>query len=144
MTAGPTETNDARRVRRALVAAALLGAVLAAIAYLLVHEEAPGMGPTVGEKIALLAAERASLQARADGEARIGLLPAFRAASLLTDALTARSESDAERAFDSLPAFRRQAFAGIDALYQSFFQGLFLFVAVLLGSFLGYLLRRRA
>ena len=34
-------------------------------------------------------------------------------------------------------------FAGIDSLYQSFFQGLFLFVAVLLGSFLGYLLRRR-
>jgi ribose transport system permease protein len=33
-------------------------------------------------------------------------------------------------------------FAGIDSLYQSFFQGLFLFVAVLLGSFLGYLLRR--
>jgi hypothetical protein len=116
MTAGPTETNDARRVRRALVAAALLGAALAAIAYLLVHEAAPGMGPTVGEKIALLAAERASLQARADGEARIGLLPAFRAASLLTDALAARSESDAERAFDGLPAFRRQAFAGIDAL----------------------------
>ncbi|MEA2807207.1 MAG: hypothetical protein QOJ17_1348, partial [Rhodospirillaceae bacterium] len=52
----------------------------------------------------------------ADGEARIGLLPAFRAASLLTDALAARSESDAERAFDGLPAFRRQAFAGIDAL----------------------------
>jgi ribose transport system permease protein len=35
-------------------------------------------------------------------------------------------------------------FAGIDPLYQSFFQGLFLFVAVLLGSLLGYLLRRRA
>lgn len=35
-------------------------------------------------------------------------------------------------------------FAGIDALYQSFFQGLFLFMAVLLGSLLGYLLRRRA
>jgi ribose transport system permease protein len=34
-------------------------------------------------------------------------------------------------------------FAGIDALYQSFFQGLFLFIAVLLGSLLGYLLRRR-
>jgi ribose transport system permease protein len=33
-------------------------------------------------------------------------------------------------------------FAGIDSLYQSFFQGLFLFVAVLLGTFLGYLLRR--
>jgi ribose transport system permease protein len=35
-------------------------------------------------------------------------------------------------------------FAGIDPLYQSFFQGLFLFSAVLLGSFLGYLLRKRA
>jgi len=35
-------------------------------------------------------------------------------------------------------------FAGIDPLYQSFFQGLFLFVAVLLGSALGYLMRRRS
>ena len=31
MTAAPTGTNDARRVRRALVAAVLLGAALAAI-----------------------------------------------------------------------------------------------------------------
>jgi len=116
MTAGPTETNDARRVRRALAAAALLVAVLAAIAYLLVREEAPGMGPTVGEKIALLVAERAGLQARADGEARISLLPAFRAASLVTDALAARSEPDAERAFDGLPPIRRQVFAEIAAL----------------------------
>jgi hypothetical protein len=116
MTAGPTETNDARRVRRALAAAALLVAVLAAIAYLLVREEAPGTGPTVGEKIALLVAERASLQARADGEGRISLLPAFRAASLVTDALAARSEPDAERAFDGLPPIRRQVFAEIAAL----------------------------
>ena len=116
MTAGPTETNDARRVRRALATAALLVAALAAIAYLLVCEEAPGTGPTVGEKIALLVAERASLQARADGEARIGLLPAFRAASLVTDALVVRSESDTERAFDGLPAARRQVFAAIAAL----------------------------
>jgi ribose transport system permease protein len=35
-------------------------------------------------------------------------------------------------------------FAGIDPLYQSFFQGLFLLVAVLLGSLLGYLVRRHA
>jgi ribose transport system permease protein len=35
-------------------------------------------------------------------------------------------------------------FAGIDPLYQSFFQGLFLFVAVLLSSLLGYLVRRHA
>jgi hypothetical protein len=116
MTAAPTGTNDARRVRRALVATVLLGAALATVAYLLLREEAPGMGPTVGEKVAMLAAERASLQARADGEARIGLLPAFRAASLLTDALAARSEAGAERAFDGLPPFRRQAFAEIDAL----------------------------
>jgi hypothetical protein len=81
-----------------------------------VREEAPGMGPTVGEKIALLVAERASLQARADGEARISLLPAFRAASLVTDALAARSEPDAERAFDGLPPIRRQVFAEIAAL----------------------------
>ena len=35
-------------------------------------------------------------------------------------------------------------FAGIDPLYQAFFQGLFLFVAVLLGALLGRLLRARA
>jgi ribose transport system permease protein len=35
-------------------------------------------------------------------------------------------------------------FAGIDPLYQSFFQGLFLFIAVLLGALLGRLLRARA
>jgi ribose transport system permease protein len=34
-------------------------------------------------------------------------------------------------------------FAGIDPLYQSFFQGLFLFIAVLLGTFLGRLVRSR-
>src|SRR5258708_31680889 len=116
MTAGPTETNDARRVRRALVAAARLVAGLAAIAYLLVREEAPGAGPTVGEELAVLVAERASVQARAGGEARITLLPAFRAASLVTDALAARSEPDAERAFDGLPPIRRQVFAEIAAL----------------------------
>jgi hypothetical protein len=116
MTAGPTEPDEARRVRRALVAAALLGVALATVTYLLVREEAPGMGPTVGEKVAVLAAERATLQARADGEARIGLLSAFRAASLLTDALAARSESDAERAFDGLPPVRRQPFAAMDVL----------------------------
>lgn len=33
-------------------------------------------------------------------------------------------------------------FAGIDPLYQSFFEGLFLFVAVLLGASAGWLLRR--
>jgi hypothetical protein len=76
----------------------------------------PQSGPTVEEKIALLRAERAGLQARADGEARIGLLPAFRTAGLLMDALTVRTEADGDRAFDLLPAFRRQAFSELDAL----------------------------
>jgi ribose transport system permease protein len=35
-------------------------------------------------------------------------------------------------------------FAGIDPLFQSLFQGLFLFTAVLLGSLLGHLVRRHA
>ena len=116
MTAGPIKSNDARGVRRALVAAALLCVALAAVAYLLLREQSVGAGPTVGEKVALLSVERASLQGRADGEARIGLLPAFRAASLLTDALAARSEADAERAFDALSPVRRQVFAELDAL----------------------------
>lgn len=73
-------------------------------------------GPTVGEKVAALRAERASLQARADGEARIALVAAFRIASQLADALAARAEPDRERGFDGLPAGRRQAFAELDAL----------------------------
>ena len=64
----------------------------------------------------MLRTERASLQARADSEARIGLLPAFRTAGLLLDALAVRSDSDGDRAFDLLPAFRRQAFSELDAL----------------------------
>jgi hypothetical protein len=109
-------TDDARRVRRALIAVAIAGLVAAAVVFAAMRQEAPANGPTVDEKIAVLRAERASLQARADGEARIGLLPAFRTASLLLDALAVRSESDGERAFDLLPVFRRQAFSELDAL----------------------------
>ena len=104
-------TADARRVRRALAAVAVAGLVVAAVLFAVMREEAPAGGPTVDEKIAVLRTERASLQARADSEARIGLLPAFRTAGLLLDALAVRSESDGDRAFDLLPAFRRQAFA---------------------------------
>ena len=56
------------------------------------------------------------VEARADGEARIGLVTAFGIASLLTDALAVRSEADGERGFDRLPLFRRQAFAELEAL----------------------------
>jgi len=78
--------------------------------------EEPAGGPTIEEKIAALRAERASLQARADGEIRLSLLPAFRAASLLTDALAVRSARDGDRAFDRLPEFRRRGFVEADAL----------------------------
>jgi hypothetical protein len=74
------------------------------------------MGATVGERLAALKTERSSLQARADGEARIGLLQAFRVASLLTDALAARYEAGAEQVFDRLPAARHQPFAELDRL----------------------------
>jgi hypothetical protein len=108
----------ARRVLRRTVAAGalLFGVALAMGVYLLAREDEPAMGPTVGEKIATLVTDRASLQARADGEARIALLPAYRVASLLTDALVARSEGEEERAFDRLPAFRLKAIAELDAL----------------------------
>jgi hypothetical protein len=109
-------TADARRVRRALAVVAVAGLVAAAVLFAVMREEAPAGGPTVDEKIAILRTERASLQARADSEARIGLLPAFRTAGLLLDALLVRSDSDGDRAFDHLPAFRRQVFSELDAL----------------------------
>src|SRR5512139_3541802 len=116
MAAASRPTDDARRVRRALAEVAAVGLVLAAVVFAVMREEVPASAATVDEKIALLRTERASLQARADSEARIGLLPAFRTAGLLFDALAIRSESDGDRAFDLLPAFRRQAFSELDAL----------------------------
>jgi hypothetical protein len=116
MTAGPRQPDDARRLVRTLAAALLSGIVLAAAAFLVLREDGPGTGPTVEEKLVALRAERASLQARADGEARINLLPVLRIAGLLVDALAARSEADGDRAFDRLPPVRRRAFAEIDGL----------------------------
>jgi hypothetical protein len=115
MTAGPHRPS-ARPVHRALLAAVTAAVVLAAVGFLMMRGETPGTALTVGEKITALQAERASLQARADSEARIALLSAFRAASLLVDALAVRSEPDGDRPFDLLPPFRRQAFAELDAL----------------------------
>ena len=94
MAAASRPTDDARPVRRVLAAVAVAGLVVAAAIFAVMREEAPANGPTVDEKIAVLRAERASLQARADSEARIGLLPAFRTAGLLFDALALRSDSD--------------------------------------------------
>lgn len=117
MTAGRRRPNSAaRRSHRGLLVVATTAVALAAVAFLVMRGETPGTALTVGEKIIALRAERASLQARADGEARITLLSAFRAASLLIDALAVRSEPDSDRTFDLLPAFRRHAFAELDAL----------------------------
>jgi hypothetical protein len=96
--------------------AIILCAVAASLVVLFGRVEAPGGGASIGEKLAALRAERASLQARADGEARIGLLQAFRVASLMTDALAVRYEPDAERVFDRLPDARRRPFAEVDRL----------------------------
>lgn len=116
MASASRSTDNARRVRRALAAVVAAGLVLAAVTFSVMREGTPANGPTIDEKIALLRAERAGLQARADGEARIGLLPAFRTAGLLMDALAARTGSGGDRAFDLLPAFRRQAFNELDVL----------------------------
>src|SRR5262245_33345325 len=116
MTADLGPTDDARRLRRTLAALAVFGVVLAVVFIAVTREAPPAAGATDDEKIEALGTERASLQGRADSEARIGLLPAFRAASLLFDALAVRSDGDGDRAFDQLPAFRRETFSALDAL----------------------------
>ncbi|MBN9515546.1 MAG: hypothetical protein J0H97_19210 [Alphaproteobacteria bacterium] len=115
MTAGPTRT-DSQRKWRAIAAAVILGAVFAVGLLWPLYEDAPTAAPTVGEKLIALRTERAALQARADGVARVELLQALRVASQLSDALIARDEAHRERAFDRLPERRRRAFAELDAL----------------------------
>ncbi len=115
MTAGPTRT-DSQRNWRAIAAAVILCAVFAVGLLWPLYEDAPTAAPTVGEKLIALRTERAALQARADGVARVELLQALRVASQLSDALIARDEAHRERAFDRLPERRRRAFAELDAL----------------------------
>jgi hypothetical protein len=115
MTAGSTDADGWRRVSRVVVACLVfLGALGAALCG--GHADDAGLGPTVGERIALLAAERAALQARAGGEDRLVLLPAFRAASALTDAVIARTNADTALSVDDLSASQRQAFEALDGL----------------------------
>ena len=116
MTAGSRPTDETRHLRRALAVVVAVGVALATVFLATMREEPQAGGPTVGEKVEALRTERASLQGRADSEARIGLLPAFRIASLLFDALAVRSETEGDRAFDELPAFRRQIFGELDEL----------------------------
>jgi hypothetical protein len=105
-------------LRWILGAALLVGALVAAvlIAPPSLWDGGIVQGPTVGEKLGALRAERAALQARADGEARVELLASFRVASLLSDALITLGEANREQAFEQMSATRREAFARIDAL----------------------------
>lgn len=115
MTAADHQPTTSRRRRR--VAIALVVAAAAAVGvYVGWWQEPAGSGPTVAERVATLKAERASLQARADGEARIALLPAFRVAGLLLDALAVRVDGREDEAFDRLPEERRRAFDEVEAL----------------------------
>ncbi len=116
MTAGPTVHETTGRLRWIVAAAVALGVAALAVAFLHGRDEATAQGSTVGERLIALKAQRASLQARADGQARIGLLGEFRVASLLSDALAARHESGPERLVERLPAPQRQALADVDAL----------------------------
>lgn len=116
MTTGPGLLVAAGRRSWIAAGAAVCAAVVLGLVYLVGRSEPPRAGPTVGERLATLAAERATLQAQADGETRIDLVGAFRVASLLLDALSARHEDDRERPLDALPAPRRKLFADLEEL----------------------------
>jgi hypothetical protein len=79
--------------------------------------------PTVDERLTGLRSARAGLAARADGEARLGLLMPLRVQGLLADALAARLPLDSGRAPNDLPAPRREAYAALadltDALAEA-------------------------
>src|SRR4249919_3563044 len=107
MTAGP----KSMRARLAL-------AVLALATALAVVERADALpsAPTIEERLVRLRSERTALQARADGEARLGLLAPMQIAGLLTDALSVREPLDAGRALEELPEPRRRAFGALAAL----------------------------
>jgi len=116
MTAGsPASASlSARTVALLLLVVSLVTG--ATLAYAQSHEDrsipAP---PTIAEKLVLLQAERAELQAGADSLARLEMLSFFRAASLLFDALASRYEPEREQAFDRLPAARREMFTRLEA-----------------------------
>ena len=116
MAAGARTGEGRGKWRWLVLAAVVLCAAGGALAIVIGRDEISLPGPTVGERLTALKAERSRLQARADGKARIGLLAPLREASLLSDALAVRSEPDLERAFERLPAARRQAFADVEAL----------------------------
>lgn len=119
MTAGKDSIRDIKWWWRAAGGATVLAVALAVLTFWLLREDVPVGVLTVGEKLVALQAERVSLQAKATGDARIGLLPAYRIGGLLSDALAARHERDHARAFEGLPALELGRFADLDALNQA-------------------------
>ncbi len=117
MTAGSTEPESLWGRTLVLLLLVVILVTGAALAYAQQSEDrsipAP---PTIAEKLVILQAERAELQARADSLAHIEMLSSFRSASLLFDALASRFEAEREQPFDRLPATRREMFARLEAV----------------------------
>ena len=117
MTAGsPTSESPWGRtlVLLLLVLVLITGAALAYAQ--LIEDRSVAPPPTIAEKLIILQAERAELQARSDSLARLQMLSSFRAASLLFDALASRYEPEREQPFDRLPAARREMFGRLEAV----------------------------
>jgi len=113
-----------RRVLLWMVAAVVIVAA-AALAFAVLPKAPSGMaGPTIGEKLAVLRADQAELQAQADGEARIELLQGFRVAGLLADALAVRLSANIGDPFDQLSVLQRRAFASLDTLNTALRDGI--------------------
>lgn len=99
-----------------LVAAVVTtGMAVAVFAAVLERDKAAPPPVTVGERLAVLKAERAGLQARAEGEGRILLIGPLRVSSLLLDALAVRGEEPAQ-SLDRLAAARRNAYIEAELL----------------------------
>lgn len=117
MTAGTPASESLWTRTLVLLLLVILLVTGAALAYAQLHEDrsvpAP---PTIAEKLVILQAERAELQAHADSLARIEMLSSFRAASLLLDALASRYEPEREQTLDRLPATRREMFVRLEAV----------------------------
>jgi len=116
MTAG-SSASDSLRTAMAVLLLVVVMVAGAAMAYAQSSDDRrPVAPPTIAERLVILQAQRAELQARAGSLARIEMLSSFRIASLLFDALASRYESEREQPFDRLPAARREAFARLEAL----------------------------
>ncbi len=96
----------------AVASVAMAVAVLAAV---LERDRSAPPPVTVGERLAVLKAERAGLQARAEGEGRLLLIAPLRVAGLLLDALVARGE-EPEQDLERIAVPRRQAFTEAELL----------------------------